>query len=247
MLAAILMALPGLAWAEDSCPASTMPPLPLPVTSAALARGAEVTIVAIGSSSTQGVHATDVAHSYPAILQAELSAALPQAHVAVLNRGIGGQDAAEMVARLDRDVLNAQPTLVILQVGANGAMRRVHPEVFHDLVTHGVERLKKAGVDVVLMDNQRAPAILASPDHIRIAKALADVAAQTGTKLFERGRLMDQWQQEGFPYAQFLSSDGVHHNDQGYRCLAKALADAILRGLETSKDTVRSAAVLRSR
>lgn len=241
MLAATL----APAWAQTDCPHVAIPPLALPAVKAAVAANAEVTIVAFGSSSTQGWHASDIAHSYPAILQTELSVALPQAHVAVLNRGIGGQDAAEMLPRIDRDVLSAQPALVIWQVGANGAMRRVDPEVLRAQITAGVERLVKAGVDVVLMDNQRAPAILASPDHVRIAQALADVAAQTGAGLFGRGRLMDQWQQDGHPYSQFISSDGVHHNNLGYRCLAKALAGSILQGLGKQLDGLRSASARR--
>ena len=87
----------------------------------------EAVIVALGSSSTQGAMASDLAHSYPAVLQQALSAGLPEAHVAVINRGIGGQDAAEELARLDADVLAMRPQLVIWQVGANGALRNADP------------------------------------------------------------------------------------------------------------------------
>lgn len=246
LMAAMLgVCLAPLAARAAGCPGSAMPPLALPAVKAALAANTELTVVAIGSSSTQGVRATDIAHSYPAVLQAELMAALPSAHVVVLNRGVGGQDVSEMLPRLERDVLGAQPSLVIWQVGANGAMRRTDPEVFRGLVQSGVERLRQAGVDVVLMDNQRAPAIMASPEHSRIAQMLADVAAKTGSGLFGRGRLMDQWQQDGRPYAEFINADGVHHNDLGYRCLAKALARSILQGLGRAGDGVVSAAVQR--
>lgn len=208
-----------------------MPALVLPHVEQAIAANAEVTIVALGSSSTQGSRSSNVAHSYPAILQAELSAALPQAHVAVINRGIGGQDAAEMLPRLESDVLPVQPILVIWQVGANGAIKQRDPDLFRNLLTAGVERLRGAGIDVVLMDNQRAPEILSSPHHVQIAQAMADVAKSTATGLFGRGALMDQWSAAGRPYEQFISGDGIHHNDLGYRCVAKALASAILDGL----------------
>ena len=242
---AALLVAPLTAWGVTGCPASAAPPLVLPGVRAALAANAEVTVVALGSSSTQGAHASNIAHSYPAVLQAELSAALPHAHVAVLNRGVGGQDVAEMLPRLERDALQAQPTLVIWQVGANGAMRRADPMVFRDMVENGVMRLRGAGVDVVLMDNQRAPAIMASPEHLRIGQALADIAAKTGAGLFGRGRLMDQWQRDGYPYTEFVSTDGIHHNDKGYRCVAKALAGAILQGLGQVPDGLVSAVVRR--
>ncbi len=237
-----LLGCPSIASALEACPANQLKPIQLRFTKIALENNLEVTIVALGSSSTQGWHATDIAHSYPARLQHDLGTALPQTQIAVLNRGIGGQDAAEMVPRLERDVIDARPTLVIWQVGANGAMRRANPEEFERLVSNGVQRLQRAKIDVILMNNQRAPAILASPEHARIDQALATVAQQTGAGLFDRGALMDEWQHQGHPYAEFVSTDGVHHNDLGYRCVAAALADDIVGGLqETEPAIVRSA------
>ena len=122
-------------------------PIELPHLRSAIDHGIEGVIMALGSSSTQGVMASDPAHSYPAILQQELSAGLPQAHIAVVNRGIGGQDAAEEVARLDADVLAVRPQLVIWQVGANGALRNVDPAIFRALVAAGVRRLQAAGAE----------------------------------------------------------------------------------------------------
>jgi acyl-CoA thioesterase-1 len=221
----------GPAMAQQACPESGVVPVAVPHSKAALAHGGELLIVAIGSSSTQGAMASDAGHSYPAILQAELAARLPKAHVSLINRGIGGQDAIEEVPRLESDVIASHPSLVIWQVGANGAMRGTNPDVFRRLVTAGVKRLHAAGSDVVLMDNQRAPMILASADHVRLEQAMADIAVGTGASLFSRGALMDRWQREGQPFSTFISGDGVHHNDLGYRCIAQALAGAIVAGL----------------
>ena len=215
----------------SACPAVKLPPIALPQMRRALANSQEVTIVAFGSSSTEGSHASDLRHTYPAILQDELEAALPGAHVAVLNRGIGGQDAPEMITRLDADVLDTHPTLVIWQVGANGAMRGNDPASFQAIVDQGVRRLEQSGADVILMDNQRSPAVLASPQHAQIDQALADVARKEDARLFARGRLMELWQEAGHPYSEFLADDGIHHNDRGYACVARALARSIIEGL----------------
>lgn len=223
------------------CPRSHVPALDLPLMKQAIRNNAEVVIVALGSSSTQGWHSTDIAHSYPAILQAELQAALPASHIAIINRGVGGQDAMEMVPRLGADALAVRPSLVIWQLGANAAMQHGDPNVFRDLVTQGVATLQASKVDVVLMDNQRSPLVLASPDRAAFDQALSDVAARSGAGLFSRGALMDQWQAEGHPYSQFVSDDGVHHNDRGYRCMAKALAGSILDGLGVVPAPIRSA------
>ena len=213
------------------CLVTQVPPVAVPHVKAALAGHEPILIVAIGSSSTQSWRASDPGHSYPAVLQATLSQALPEAHVAVINRGVGGEDAPEEVARLDQDVLAVRPQLVVWQVGSNSVLRNADPAVFRRLVTTGVTRLHRAGVDVVLMDNQRAPALTEKPEYRIIDRALAEVATATNASLFSRGALMEAWQNAGQPYATFISPDSLHHNDLGYRCIAEGLAGSILEGL----------------
>ncbi|HEY2620613.1 MAG TPA: GDSL-type esterase/lipase family protein [Acetobacteraceae bacterium] len=215
-----------------ACPGTpTAPLLSLPNLLSAVSHGTEGTIVALGSSSTQGAMASDLGHSYPAVLQQALSAGLPEAHVAVINRGIGGQDAAEELSRLDADVLAVRPQLVIWQVGANGALRNADPSVFRATVTTGVRRMQAAGADVILMDNQQSPALLAKAAEPVFDQELAQVAKETGASLFSRRALMLGWHHDGAPLAQFIAADGLHHNDRGYLCVAQSLAHAILAGL----------------
>jgi acyl-CoA thioesterase-1 len=214
------------------CPVAPVPAPGLPHTAAALAANKPLLVVAVGSSSTQGWMASDIAHSYPAILQATLNQTFPRADFAVVNRGIGGQDAAEELARLDTDVLAVRPQLVIWQVGANGALRDVDPSVFRRLVASGIAKIKAAGVDVILMDNQRTPRMIAAPENTRINEALAAVAAEQGVGLFARSALMDSWAADGHAMQEFAASDGLHMNDLGYRCVAHALAESITHGLE---------------
>jgi lysophospholipase L1-like esterase len=199
----------------------------LPHFHSAIATRTEGVIVALGSSSTVGTMASDLAHSYPAVLQTLLNKELSGAHVAVINRGIGGQDAPEELARLDADVIAVRPQLVIWQVGANGAMRDADPLEFHRMVVDGVNRLIKAGIDVILMDNQRSPKVLAAVEHIVLEDALRHVAQETGVNLFSRSHLMDAWSDEGSKPGLFIASDGLHQNDLGYLCVTQSLAREI--------------------
>jgi lysophospholipase L1-like esterase len=227
-------AAPAGSHAGTACPAEpAMESLHLPHLRAALAAGTEGLIVALGSSSTQGAMASDSAHTYPAVLQAALEEALPRAHVAVINRGIGGQDAPEELARLQTDVIAVRPQVVIWQVGANGAMRHADPVVFHKMVSEGVSVLRAAGIDVILMDNQRSPRVLAATDHIVLEDSLHDVARETSVNLFSRSRLMDAWSDEGAKPGLFTASDGLHHNDLGYECVSQALAREIVAAVAT--------------
>ena len=64
--------------------------------------------------------------SYPSRLEAELKAQLPGLPITVLNKGIGGEEAPQMVARFDADVIDEKPDLVLWQVGSNSVLRD-HP------------------------------------------------------------------------------------------------------------------------
>ena len=230
VLACLLIA--TTAQAEDCPPKGDLPTPLLPHTRAALATNQPLVVVALGSSSTRGWMATDIAHSYPALLQRGLNESLVKADFAFINRGIGGQDAPEELARLDQDVLAIRPQLVIWQVGANGAVRDEAPTVFRHLVEEGISKLKAAGADVMLMDNQRSPRIMASPENAVMQETLRQIASETGVNLFSRSALMDNWAASGAPYEDFIAVDGFHMNNRGYACLAQALTEVITTALK---------------
>ena len=228
---ACLLALPGLALAQGqdfACPPAPVAALELPATRAAIAARKPVLILAFGSSSTEGFGASDLGHSYPAQLQAVLQRALPVAHVTVLNRGRGGQAIAEMMARLEADVVAAQPTLVVWQAGTNDAVREGDPAVFRAGMEQGMARIRATGADLVLMDSQRAPRILAAPATPLFDSLLERLAEEGHASLFSRAALMRRWQAEGTSFAAMLGGDGFHHNDRGYHCVAAALGRAIV-------------------
>src|SRR5690606_38017842 len=77
----------------------------LPNTASAMRRGDELVIVAIGSSSTSGVGASNRTRTYPARLETELRRLWPNQPLRIVNKGIGGEDARQMAARFERDVL----------------------------------------------------------------------------------------------------------------------------------------------
>lgn len=231
LLACVAPAQAGWAQSTRDCPPFTPARIDLPAVNTAIQNGEPVIIVAFGSSSTRGVAAANIGRAYPAILQTELTRRVAGAHIAVINRGIGGQDASEELVRIGRDVTALRPQLVIWQVGANAAIRNVDPDSFRTTVIVGIKRLQEAGADVILMDNQRAERILTAPRRLEIEHALTQAARATGAALFSRSALMDAWREQGRDYGQFLAADALHHNDLGYRCMAEALASTIIGAL----------------
>ena len=137
----------------------------LPNTAHAIRRGAALLIVAIGSSSTQGVGASDQTHTYPALLAEELQRRWPRLAITVMNKGKGGETAEQMLARFPRDVLSYHPQLVIWQTGSNHALQSEDMQGYEKTVRAGIARLRAAHIDVILMDPQYAPRILGRPLH----------------------------------------------------------------------------------
>jgi lysophospholipase L1-like esterase len=243
LLGLLLVLLPsstGLAAEALNCPPVAHPAITAPGFAAAVARGGEVRIVALGSSSTAGAGASLPWRAYPGRLESRLRATLPGPAFTVMNRGAGGEDAAQMIGRLERDVIAERPQLVIWQVGANAALRSLDRDAFRRFLQEGLQRLRQAGIDVVLMDNQRAPRIAARPGHEAYDAMLAEAARSVaGVALFSRGTMMDAWAAAGVPNDALLVSDGLHHNDRGYACIAEALSAALVAGLPADGTSAR--------
>jgi len=219
----------GTALAEPACQASrdlTDLGVTLPHLAAAFAAGKEPVVVAIGSSSTEGVGATDPGRAYPARLAAEMQARHGLA-VTVLNKGVGGEVTTDMLRRFKQDVLAHQPALVIWQTGSNTALRGVDPAEHRWAVAEGLRVLTAEGIDVVLMNLQHAPRVVESPVHAEVVAQMQRQADRAGAGLFRRFEIMRAWHEAGIGFDETLTNDGVHMNDWSYGCVAKLLADAL--------------------
>ena len=196
-------------------------------------------IVAIGSSSTFGTGATSPDKSYPRRLEAELKARLPGVPVTVLNKGIGGEEAPQMIARFDADVFEEAPDLVLWQVGTNSLLRDRPLDVRSRILQDGIAQLKSQRMDVVLMDPQYTPRVLAKTEHEAAVTQIASAAKEQKVGLMHRYDMMRRWYEtDHLAFETFVTSDGLHMNDWGYRCLATslgvAIADAATRPTETA-------------
>jgi len=217
--------------AEPSCAA----PMALSAIVAPLERTASriearkpLTILAMGSSSTVGVGATSPAMSYPSRLERELSQRFPDGEIKVINHGVGGQDVPEELTRLERDVTAEHPDLVIWQVGTNAVLRRDDRSSDEQLIARGVALLQQEGVDVVLMDLQYAPRVLARPAWTEMERLIKAIARHAHVGLFRRFEIMEAWDHtHQLAPAEMIGADGLHMTDVSYGCLANQLADAL--------------------
>jgi acyl-CoA thioesterase I len=202
--------------------------LPLKRTARQLDAGKLTLVVALGSSSTAGVGASSAVMAYPNRLMVELGQRFPKQPLMVLNRGIPGARTVDTLARFDETVAAEHPDLVLWQVGTNAVLRGYEHAKSDAVIRDGIRRMKAIGADVVLIDPQFAPKVIANPEIDDMVDLISSAGAQAKADVFHRFALMRYWHDvEKIPFETFLSSDGLHMNDWAYSCFAKALAEAI--------------------
>lgn len=201
---------------------------PLPHVGFKLRNDLPIKIVAIGSSSTAGHGASSPSHSYPARLAVELLEIWPRAQLTVVNRGVGGDRTAQMMARFERDVLAEKPDLVVWQVGTNESLAGDTIHAMRELILEGIDTLEMAGIDVILMSPQYAPRFKEKLDHLLRVEAVRATAREKHVGVFRRFEIMQNWvARENMSLDAMISKDGLHMNDLSYGCTAHLLARQI--------------------
>jgi acyl-CoA thioesterase I len=200
----------------------------LPRTAARLKSSEPLKVVAIGSSSTVGLWVLRSAATYPEVMRQELLRLRPNATIQVINSGRVGDTIPNNIARFERDVFAHTPDLVIWQLGTNDVAWGGRPDQRLKIsVLEGVRALKAGSADVVLMDLQYAPQVLASPSYSTMEGIIADVAKQERVGLFSRFALMRNSINAGVAQSALVTWDGLHNTADGYDCIGRALARAI--------------------
>ena len=202
----------------------------MPRTAARVAADGGLRIVTLGSSSTAGVGASSPDMNYPHLLGGELTQRLPGIAIEVINHGVNGQLAADMVERLYRDAIALDADLVIWQTGTNDALSRVDLDSFREQLERGAQWLGEAGIDLVLVDPQFFPGVRNQASYERYVTVMQEVADNHGVLLFPRYAIMRHWAISQ-PAEAVLSEDRFHMNDRGYVCMAESLASTILKAI----------------
>lgn len=185
-----------------------------------------VKIVVLGDSLTAGF-GLPLQDAFPAKLEQALKA--KGAAVAIVNAGVSGDTASSGLSRVDWSV--PQDTdAVIVELGANDALRGIDPKLTRDALDGIVRQLRARKIEVLLC-GMRAPRNLGE-DYARAFDLIyPDIARAHSVALypfFLEGVAVDP---------KFTLSDGMHPNAEG---VAK-IVEAILPAVESLIARVRSA------
>jgi acyl-CoA thioesterase-1 len=176
------------------------------------AAGAERVIVALGDSLTAGFGVLPD-EAYPALLGERLRR--EGYAYRVVNAGVSGDTTAAALRRIDW-VLRAQPTVVIVALGANDGLRHQSVAAMRDNLVEIVRRLRAAGA-TVLLAGMRVPPNYGPEYGAAFAGVFPDVARATGAPLVPF--LLDGIAGD----ARLNQPDGIHPTPEGQRIIADKL------------------------
>jgi acyl-CoA thioesterase-1 len=233
----------------ESVPAATADPVTgksgarlgrqLPRLGRALRETGTAKVLAIGSSSTAGVGASSPSRTYTARLEVDLETALNGTDFDIIGHGLSGEVAQGAADRMKREVEEVKPELVIWQVGTNDALRHVAIDSFKNCLKKTLAWLKEQQIDVILINPQYGDQLIKDSYYEDVVNAVADIAREADVLLVDRFQSMRKLQRErGDRF--YLSTDNLHMNDEGYRCLAEQLATTIIAALPQAAHSTAS-------
>ncbi len=175
-------------------------------------------ILAFGDSLTAGL-GLPAEGTFPSRLEARLRAEGVGAHV--VNAGVSGDTTAGGLARLDW-ALADKPEIVILELGANDALRGIDPAIVRANLDAMIGKIQASGAKLLLM-GMRAPPNLGEEYQHEFERIYPELARARGVTLypfFLEGVAMDP---------KLNQPDGIHPNERGVAALVERIAPYVAR------------------
>ncbi|HET7436690.1 MAG TPA: arylesterase [Thermoanaerobaculia bacterium] len=171
-------------------------------------------VIAFGDSLTAG-YGANAGEDYPSRLAALAS-------TPILNAGVSGDTTESALARLDPDVLQRDPRIVIVGLGGNDFLQNIPIATTEANLREIARQIQKAGAMVVLL-GYRFPSVTANYEgmYARVAKE-------------ERCLLIPDLL-NGIISNPSLKSDEIHPNAAGYQLMAERVAGPFGKLLKKAK------------
>ncbi len=158
----------------------------------------------------------------------------------MLNRGRGGEDIPQTVARFEADLVAAKPDLVVWQLGGNDIMKLANPAATAKAVSDGFAKLAGVDAPVVLMDSQAAPRIMGSEAREPIDAVIKAAGRLHGALFWSRYEAMLAIKATGAVGTNdLIRADGVHMTVPMHVCTGQLLAEAIVGAVRADRLTAR--------
>ena len=156
----------------------------------------------------------------------------------VVNKGISGQKAEDLVKRFDSDVVKLKPKFVTISIGINDVWHRLndpHDEkilaAYKENVSKMVDEAQKAGIRVILLTPtviQEDPNAEGNKRLVAYVEAEKKIAAEKKCQIVDlHAMFLTALKHKPAEPANWLTSDGVHMNQRGDAIMAIGILRAL--------------------
>ena len=185
---------------------------------------ADTTILAFGDSLTAG-YGLAPEHGFSHQLEQQL---INKGHmVTVINGGVSGDTTSGGLARLEWVLASAKPDLVILELGANDALRGISPKLTRSNIKEILSILERAKINT-LVAGMIAPPNMGDDYGLAFNRIFPELAKEYNDSLYP-------FFLEGVAGNPKLNqSDAMHPNAEGVTIIVKKIIPHILKSLKKS-------------
>lgn len=171
-----------------------------------------------------------VTKGYVRTVRETLQARHPDKKIEVDWVATGGHTVPDLLKRVDADVIAKKPTIVVIQIGCNDA-RRIPKETFKASLEELIDRLQKAGIQVVQcsltsVGEKHDGTNKDDPKLDEFAQVEREVAHAKQVPLNDlRKAFLAHWKQNNSEnkYSGILTYDGNHFNQRGMDFVAEQM------------------------
>ncbi len=154
-------------------------------------------ILTFGGVRPAGADADTLGTTFPARLQADLTAALPQTRISVVNQEPPGQSSADVPSAFPGLIAKSGARLVIWGPGTRDVAANLELPAFIAALNSGIDAVRRSGADLILMDTIFLPAPGRMAMVERYRQALLDAATTNHVPLLRRHDMMRRWSEDG--------------------------------------------------
>ena len=113
---------------------------------------------------------TSLGNGYVKVLADKLRPIYPDMDIELFNKGVSGNEVCDLLARVQRDVIDLKPDAVVMMIGINNTIHRfkygkeLNYKLFESDLIALIKKLKDAGIVVIFLE----PFLLPAPDKMRM-------------------------------------------------------------------------------
>ncbi len=176
--------------------------------------GEAITIGVIGGSITQGSSASSTANCYASLLKAWFEETFPQAEITFINAGIGSTTSYLGVHRIQEDLLDYEPDLVVVEFSVNDSNTNFYKKTYDNLLRKILLQENNPAVMLLFMTQQDGTSATGNDSLVGFAYSLPMISY--------RNAVLTEIENGTFTWSD-IAADTIHPANMGHKIVAELL------------------------